>query len=134
MKGKELVSAALGSAFFAVPYLALATPLAPSIIIGAAAFGASELVFSSFKPKKTLKDTNVSLYEKIVVARKENKQIALLIPKIEDGKLRDELKEINSTVDKIGTYFIVNNRTLYNVSAIGNRVMPLGYYNFSYKK
>lgn len=39
----------------------------------------------------------------------------------------------NSTVDKIGTYFIVNNRTLYNVSAIGNRVMPLGYYNFSYK-
>lgn len=125
MKGKELISAALGSAFFAVPYLALATPLAPSIIIGAAAFGASELVFSSFKPKKTLKDTNVSLYEKIVVARKENKQIALLIPKIEDGKLRDELKEINSTVDKIINEVEKNPKKADNIKNFFDYYLPV---------
>ena len=39
----------------------------------------------------------------------------------------------DSTLEKLGTYFIVNNRTLYNVSPVGNRIMPLGYYNFSYK-
>ncbi len=39
----------------------------------------------------------------------------------------------DSTLERIGTYFIVNNRTLYNVSSVGNRIMPLGYYNFSYK-
>lgn len=101
MKGKEFISAALGSAFFAVPYLALSTPLAPAIIIGVSAFGASELVFSSFKKKETLKDTNISLYEKISKSKKQNKQIIEIIPKIENSEIREALNEINDTVDKI---------------------------------
>ena len=101
MKGKEVISAALGSAFFAVPYLALATPLAPALIIGCAALGASELVFSSIKKKETLKETNLTLYEKLSKAKKENKQILSLIPKIEDVEIRKCLNEINETVDKI---------------------------------
>lgn len=101
MKGKEFISAALGSAFFAVPYLVLSTPLAPAIIIGVSAFGASELVFSSFKKKETLKDTNISLYEKISKSKKQNKQIIEIIPKIENSEIREALNEINDTVDKI---------------------------------
>ena len=101
MKGKEVISAALGSAFFAVPYLALATPLAPALIMGCAAFGASELVFSSIKKKETLKETNLTLYEKLSKAKKENKQILSLISKIEDVEIRKCLNEINETVDKI---------------------------------
>ena len=46
MKNKEIVSAFLGSAFFAVPYLGLSVALGPSLLIGCAAFGASELMFS----------------------------------------------------------------------------------------
>lgn len=46
MKNKEIVSAIVGSAFFAVPYIGLSVALAPSLAIGCAAFGASQLVFS----------------------------------------------------------------------------------------
>ena len=45
MKHSEIISAAVGGAFFAVPYLALGVTLAPSLAIGAAAFAAGELVF-----------------------------------------------------------------------------------------
>ena len=65
MKGKEIISAVVGSSFFALPYIALATPIAPALAIGASAFVASELVLSSYKPKETLKTTNFSLYTKL---------------------------------------------------------------------
>ena len=101
MKGKEIISAVVGSSFFALPYIALATPLAPALAIGAGAFVASELVLSSYKPKETLKDTNVSLYTKLNKAKKDNKKILELIPKIENMDTRKNLNEINDIVNKI---------------------------------
>lgn len=103
MKNKEVVSALVGASFFAVPYLGLSITLAPALVIGAAAFGASELVLSSFKRKETLKDTNRTLYQKIQDARRQNKEILSLIPKVESGDTRKNLNEIHSTVDKILT-------------------------------
>ena len=99
MKNKEIVSAVMGSTFFAIPYLGLSVALLPSLAIGCAAFGASELVFSGVKGK--LKDTNRSLYEKISEAKIQNKEIKNLIPKVDDGTVRGNLKEINVTVSKI---------------------------------
>ena len=55
MNNKEFVSAVVGGAFFAVPYLGLSFALAPALAIGCAAFGASELVLSGIKGKETLK-------------------------------------------------------------------------------
>ena len=101
MKGKDIVSAIVGSSFFALPYIALATPLAPALAIGTSAFVASELVLSSYKPKETLKDTNISLYTKINKAKKDNKKILELIPKIENMSTRKNLNEIYDTVNKI---------------------------------
>lgn len=101
MKNKEFVSAAVGSAFFAIPYLALSIALPPSLIIGAAAFGASELLLSGFGSKEKLKDTNLPLYKKITNAKKENKEILDMIPKVESESTRENLQEINETVDKI---------------------------------
>ena len=49
MKNKEIASAAVGGLFFAVPYLVLSAPIIPSLLIGAAAFGAGELVFGDYK-------------------------------------------------------------------------------------
>ncbi len=103
MKNKEVVSAVVGASFFAVPYLGLSIALAPALVIGAAAFGASELVLSSFKSKETLKDTNRTLYQKIQDARRQNKEILILIPKVESDDTRKNLNEIHSTVDKILT-------------------------------
>ena len=101
MKNKEITSALLGSTFFAIPYIGLSVALAPSLVIGAGAFFASELMFSGIKTKEKLKNTNKSLYQKIVEAKKEQKQIKSLIPKVENLETQKDLKEINVTINKI---------------------------------
>lgn len=101
MKNKEITSALLGSTFFAIPYIGLSVALAPSLVIGSCAFLASELVFSGIKTKEKLKNTNRTLYQKIVEARKEQKQIKTLIPKVENIETQKDLKEINETINKI---------------------------------
>ena len=101
MKGKEIISAVLGSTFFAVPYLGLSIALGPSLVIGCAAYGASQLVLSGLNNKEILKEVNVSLYNKINKAKKQNKEIYNLIAKVEKIDTKDNLKEINSTVSKI---------------------------------
>lgn len=101
MKNKEIVSAIVGSAFFAVPYLGLSVALAPALVIGTMAFGASELVLSGVKTKETLKDTDRPLYMKIQTARKQNKEILALIPKVESVDTRKNLSEIHEVVGKI---------------------------------
>jgi len=101
MKNKEITSALLGSTFFAIPYLGLSVALAPSLVIGGCAFLASELMFSGVKSKEKLKDTNKTLYQKMIVAKKEEKQIKNLIPKVESEETKQNLKEINETINKI---------------------------------
>ena len=101
MKNKEITSAILGSTFFAIPYLELSVALTPSLVIGGCAFLASELMFSGVKTKEKLKNTNRSLYQKIGEARKEQKQIKNLIPKVEKTETKQDLKEINETINKI---------------------------------
>ena len=101
MKGKDIISAVVGSAFFAVPYTILTIALPPSLIIGASAFTASELILSSIKQKEKLKDTDKPLYIKINNAKKQNKEILSLIPKVENLETRKNLKEINEIVTKI---------------------------------
>ena len=46
MKYKDVTSAIVGTTFFAIPYLLLSTTILPSLVIGAAAFGATELVLT----------------------------------------------------------------------------------------
>ena len=101
MKNKEVISAVVGSTFFAIPYLGLSIALAPALAIGCAAFGASELVLSGIKGKEILKDTNHSLYIKLTQAKKQNKEILTLIPKVELPDTKKNLTEINSTITKI---------------------------------
>ena len=115
MKNKDVVSAFVGASFFAIPYLGLSVTLAPALVIGCAAFGASELVLSSFKKKESLKDSDRALYQKIQMAKRQNKEIFSLIPKVESVDTKKNLKEINSTVDKILT-------TVENNPSKGNRL------------
>ena len=101
MKNKEIVSAVVGGAFFAIPYVGLSITLAPALVIGAAAFGASELVLSGVKTKEVLKDVNKPLYLKIVQARKQNKEIYNLVSKVESEETKKNLTEIYNNVNKI---------------------------------
>ena len=101
MKNKEIVSAIMGGTFFAIPYVGLSIALAPSLVIGCAAFGASQLVLSGVKDKITLKDTDRSLYDKINTAKKQNKEINNLINKVNKTETKNSLKSINNTVNEI---------------------------------
>ncbi len=125
MKNKEVVSAVVGASFFALPYLGLSIALAPALVIGCVAFGASELVLSSFKGKETLKDTNRTLYQKIQTARRQNKEILSLIPKVESGDTRKNLNEIHTTVDKIITTIENNPNKADRLNNFFNYYLPV---------
>ncbi len=101
MKGKDIISAVVGGSFFAVPYLLFSATFPPALLIGCAAFGASELVLSGLEKKDLLKETNLPLYKKVIKAKEQNKEIAKMIPKIELESTKKNLKEINDTVNKI---------------------------------
>ena len=98
MKNKDITSAILGSTFFAIPYVGLSVAFAPSLVIGGRAFLASELMFSGIKTKDKLRNTNKSLYQKIIEARKEQKQIKNLIPKEVEKNPKKE-KSLNNFFD-----------------------------------
>lgn len=100
MKNSEIASAIIGSSFFAVPYLLLSVPILPSLAIGGAAFVAGELVLRK-KEIATLKETNLTLYQKLENAKRQNKHIISMIKEIEADKLRQTLKEISDSVEKI---------------------------------
>ena len=100
MKNSSIVSAIIGGAFFAIPYLGLSVGIVPSLAIGACAFGAGELILHDKKPND-LKESNRSLYDTLADAKNKNKQILEMIPKIESDALKKNIKEIHITVNKI---------------------------------
>ena len=55
MKNSTIVSAIVRWSIFAVPYLGLSIGLLPSLVIGASAFGAGELILSKNRENKTRK-------------------------------------------------------------------------------
>ena len=125
MKNKDVVSAIVGSAFFAIPYLGLGVALAPSLIIGGLAFGAGELVTSGIKPKLTLKDTNISLYKKIELAKKQNKEIKDIIPKVENEYTKTNLQEINETITQIIDVVIKDNEKEKRLNNFFDYYLPI---------
>ena len=56
---------------------------------------------SSIKTKETLKETNLSLYQKIENAKRQNKEIINVIPKVENEYTKTNLKEISENINKI---------------------------------
>ena len=97
-----IISAALGAAFFAVPYVGLGLSLVPSLGIAVAAFGAGNLLFSQEKDMVIGEfDSTQNVNNIISQAKKQNSQIEMMIKKIDDIDLRKEISEITDTVSKI---------------------------------
>lgn len=98
IKYKEAVSAVVGSAFFAIPYLTLSLPLLPSALIGTGAFIAGELLLSSDEknqiPTESVKKTLDS-------AKNESKDIYNMRNKIEDEDLKKYIINISTSANKI---------------------------------
>ena len=51
--------------------------------------------------KKDLKESNRSLYDILEDAKEKNREIANMVPKIEDATMRENIKGISDTVTKI---------------------------------
>lgn len=51
--------------------------------------------------KKNLEESNRSLYEILEDAKEKNREIANMIPKIEDANMKENIKGINDSVTKI---------------------------------
>lgn len=98
VKYKEAVSAVVGSAFFAVPYLALSLPLLPSALIGTGAFIAGELLLSSDEEKQLPAESVKKTLDK---AKNESKDIYNMRNKIEDNDLKKYLISISTSANKI---------------------------------
>lgn len=125
MKNQGIVSAIVGGTFFAIPYLGLAIPLAPALVIGAAAFGATELIFSGTRKLDSLKETNKPLYDRLEKANKDNAFILSMIPKIEDDEVKDDLKEIHETTSKIIDVVTKNNGKEKSISNFFDYYLPV---------
>ena len=124
MNNKDVYSAIIGGAFFAVPYVVLATPIVPSLVIGAAAFGAGELVLSGYN-KLTLKDTNRPLWLTLEEAKNNNRKIIEKIPLIEDEEIKEALNNINDTVNKIIDTITKNPNKIKNVDNFFEYYLPV---------
>ena len=98
VKYKEAVSAVVGSAFFAVPYLALSLPLLPSALIGTGAFIAGELLLSSDEEKQIPTE---SVKKTLESAKNESKDIYNMRNKIEDEDLKKHIINISTSANKI---------------------------------
>lgn len=97
----EIISAVLGGVFFAVPYLALNTPILASLGFGVVAFGAGNLIFSNKKTTEIKTNSNNNLYEILKKAKNENAKIYSMINKVEDKDLQKDIKSVHETASKI---------------------------------
>lgn len=97
---KPIISALIGGAFFAVPYLALNVSLLPSLGIAAIAYGAGNLLLSD-SPNKSTNNSNQSFYDLLNNGKKNNAKIYEVMNKIEDKELVQNIEEIHDTSAKI---------------------------------
>lgn len=99
MKNKEIVSGIVGASFFAIGYLGLSVAAIPSLIIGAGAYVASELVLNG--KKEELLTGELSFSDKISNARKMNKHIKDMKEEIDSVDVKKQLEEIYKTTSRI---------------------------------
>lgn len=100
MKGNATISAVIGGAFFAIPYIALSVPILPSLAIGTAAFCAGELIFSQAE-NENIRKRKQSLAKTLQRAKIQNNNIKNKISKIDNDEIQKYLKSITNSVTKI---------------------------------
>ena len=123
IKNKEVILAIAGSAFFAVPYLTLAVPFIPSLLIGAAAFTAGELILTS--DNKGEKIVYEKLDKKIDIARNDSKAIYDMRKKIDDNDIVKYISEICDNANKIINTIEKDNKKIRNINNFFDYYLPV---------
>ncbi|MBP3463947.1 MAG: 5-bromo-4-chloroindolyl phosphate hydrolysis family protein [Clostridia bacterium] len=95
----------------------------PSLAIGAAAFGAGELILRKKEPE-TGKNTN-TFTRTISDAKDKNYQIEKIIPLLEDSELVENVKSINQTATKIINTVEKNPKKMEKVEKFFDYYLPV---------
>ena len=123
VKNKEVISAIAGSAFFAVPYLTLAVPFVPSLLIGAAAFTAGELILTT--DKKSDKIVYEKVNKKVDFAKSDTKAIYDMRKKIDDSDIVKYISEICDNANKIINTVEKDNKKIRNINNFFDYYLPV---------
>ena len=124
MKKGYIYSAILGTAFFAVPYLALGVAALPSAAIGAAAFVSGSLIFKDNK-KDLIYSNDENVSKLLQNANLQIKELEAIIPKLEDDELVKNVREVCSTTKKIIKTIEKKNDKLGQVNNFLNYYLPV---------
>lgn len=127
MKKGHIFSAIVGGACFAVPYLALSFELPVALIIGVMGFGAGNLLFSESKSNTGNVVKENDLKETIASAKKMNSSILNMINRVEDDNLKQNIREIYQTSNKIITAVANDNKKIRNVENFFTYYLPETY-------
>ena len=122
IKYKEAVSAVVGSAFFAIPYLALSLPLLPSALIGTGAFIAGELLLSSDEKNQIPTETVKKILDS---AKDESKDIYNMRNKIEDEDLKKYIINISTSANKIISTIEKEPKKIRKIANFFNYYLPV---------
>lgn len=122
MKNKNVISSVVGASFFAVGYLVLAVPLAPALALGVVSFTASELIINGSK-KEEIKELTIK--EKIALAKQNVKHIKEMIPKIDNESIQSNLEDIVKSANKIVSFIEKNNLKNKTVTKFLDYYLPV---------
>ncbi len=98
---KNVISSVVGAGFFGAAYLALAVPLAPALVVGGAAFLASELVINS--NKKIQERIEPTFKDRVNESKRNIKYLKEMVDKIDDSDVSQDLDNICKSANKIIT-------------------------------
>ena len=126
MKKSYIASAILGSAFFAVPYLALGIPWWTCTIMAGAAYGAGMLLFKG----RISKDLELSyhsdnLYDILKQAKENTASLREISKQLENTVLVNNVKEICNISDKIITTLSKKPEKLKQANNFLNYYLPV---------
>ena len=126
MKKSNIISAVIGGTFFAVPYiLEMGAPF--SLLIGVIAYGAGNLVFSEDKKELKIDTKNEDMKDIIEKAKEMNSDILRMINRVEDDSLKQDIREIYQTSNKIINTVSKNHKKIRYVDSFFTYYLPETY-------
>lgn len=124
MKKKPILSAIIGGACFAVPVLAFNISIPVSLVLGVMGYGAGTLVFSDSQSNGKLEIKEDNIDDVLASAKKMNSAILNMINRVEDDNLKQDIREIYQTANKIITTVSKDNKKIRNVENFFTYYLP----------
>ncbi len=124
MKKGYILSAIVGGACFAVPFCLEIATMPVSLLFGVLGYGAGTLMFSDSKTNMTIGNNNENLVDVLNNAKKMNSAILNMINKVEDDVLKQDIRAIYQTANKIINTVSKDNKKVRNVENFFTYYLP----------